>query len=151
MSDEKLRRAKSFAIRLIASRPYSVFMLRKKLCDKNYGEYADYICSYYEELGYLSDEKFCEAYINDAYSLKKHGKARITRYLREHGISSEVIEDCFSKLDLDFSASVDEIVASKAEKLDLTVDSNRRKLCGYLIRRGFKASDVFSAVKKYSG
>lgn len=149
-SDKEFQRAKNFALRLLASRPYSVSMMKRKLSDKNYAEYSDYICSYYEELGYLSDEKFCEAYIKDAYSLKNHGKARIVSYLKRCGVDSEIIDKCFASINPDFSSKVCEIVASKAERLDLTVCSNRKKVCDYLIRRGFKASDVFSAVKKYS-
>lgn len=149
-NDEELKKAKSIAVGMMMSKTCSAFMIKKKLCEKNYGAYADYVCDYYEKLGYFSDEKFCEAYIKDAYNIKKYGPFRIIANLRKFGIKNEIIDQCFLNLDLDFHALMEQIILSKINKFDISLPKQKKKMADYLIRRGFDSSDVFSILRKYS-
>ncbi len=147
---DEFSRAKYVACIYLARRMHTKSEMYKKLIKK---EYATEICEKtieaLIELGYINDSDYAERYTKDAINLKKHGINRIKRDLKQKGIDDEIIDQTISELDIDNSEILAKLVEQKAEKLDLNDIKQKNRLIGFLLRRGYKYDEIFSAIREY--
>ena len=147
---DEFSRAKYVACIYLARRMHTKSEMYKKLIKK---EYAPEICEKtieaLIELGYINDTDYAERYTKDAINLKKHGINRIKRDLKQKGIDNEIIDQTITELDIDNSEILARLVEQKAERLDLKDIKQKNRLIGFLIRRGYKYDEIFSAIREY--
>lgn len=107
------------------------------------GEVLDRLRSY----GYLDDERLAEQLVTGKLSRKGLGRAGMARELRQRGLESDVIDDALESSDTsDFDLAL-ELATKRARSLrDLDPEVARRRLYGYLGRRGFSGSVVSQVV-----
>ena len=106
-----------------------------------------------EELGYLDDRSFAEAFARDRIRLKPRGARRIVSELRGRGVSAEDaaagVEAAFRSSERTESDLLDEVATRRWKALqarDAAVA--RRRLTSYLLRRGFSHGEVRAAVDR---
>jgi regulatory protein len=152
LHDEELSNAKKYVYNILARRMYSSSEIRKKLKEQGYtDEIIDNVISMMEGYGYLNDKTFAEEWIRSRAHNNPKGKIVLKRELTQKGIEGDIIEEVFSQ---SFDESQQSEIAldmarrqSRSYRNDDPI-SARRKLQGYLIRRGFDFETVRNVVDK---
>ena len=106
----------------------------------------DFLC----QAGLVDDRKFATAWINDRLNLKPSGFLLLRRELRQHGIEESIIEELLSEI-----SEVDEVERAqvllekrKARYSGLDGQVARRRMTGFLARRGFGSQTTRVVVKR---
>jgi len=143
------------ALRLIAHRDRTVHELRTRLADKGYP--ADSVKAAVERLkriGYLDDRAYCERYTTEILATRPAGHRFITARLRLRGVHPEVIREVLSRA---YPPELVEemayrVAAKRAKRSRNEAPAvRRRKLAGFLSRRGFNYDDVQKALRRVLG
>ena len=102
----------------------------------------------YTECGYINDARLAEQLVSGALSRKGLGRTGMERELRKRGLDDVVIEEALGEFDRD--AEYDnalEIARARAQRLhSVEYEAAKRRLYGYLARRGFSGEVVGRAV-----
>jgi regulatory protein len=146
--DSEKRRAESRALSLLGYGPHSRQGLRQKLRQRGFSEEsADHALARMEELGYLDDAKFAEAWIQSR--LKKHPEGRWALFagLMKKGIDRETAEQALAASEADMS---EEEAARKAmEKLSRNRAVPRITMASRLASRGFSLPIINRVLTDY--
>ncbi|MDP2808323.1 MAG: regulatory protein RecX [bacterium] len=143
---------KSYALRLIELKPRSVHEIRDKLA-KNGIEKAEIetVCSELETIGLLDDVKFARDWIENRQHFRPMGVIRLRQELFVKGIDREIVDQAIS----DYKSNADELpaaqdLARRKLKLYRNLDDNaaKRRLAGFLARRGYEVSIVSKVLKE---
>jgi len=142
-------------LRLIAYRDRTVHELRTRLADKGFAPKAvERAVERLTRLGYLDDTAYCERTISETLASRPAGPRWITNRLRLKGVHPEVIREALTR------AYPDELTEQMAYRVaakqlrryrDDDPPARRRKLVGYLSRRGFDYDDVQKALRRVLG
>jgi len=163
--DEALRReieagevrqeAFDHALRLVGGRMQSERELRQKLGRREYGpNVVDGVVAECKRLGYLDDARFAAGRASDAATLKKHGRQRAMQELLAKGIDKGLAERAAAEAyaDVDPVVAATELAEKRRASLGrLAPDVARRRLVGYLQRRGFDFDTVRTVVERVLG
>ena len=141
-----LKRAKERALYLLEYKPYSVSMMREKLCSSEYSkEIAEKVILFLKEYHYLDDEEYIRMYVG-TYSVRK-SRRQLTCDLLRKGISKEVINHYFEQ----FEYSEQECFEKQFERYirgkDLEDWKVRQKVFRYFLGKGFSASMIEDSLK----
>lgn len=139
------------AVRLLAVRDRSVQEIMSRLRRK--GLRPDVIAEAVgrlEAAGVLHDGRFAERFAR-ARLERGFGRTRILADLAARGVERRVAEDAVNRLepapDEQRAADVQSLVRARAERLgDVPIPTARRRLVGFLMRRGFGGSEAIEAV-----
>jgi regulatory protein len=157
LSDEKIAQLKADdareeayqrALRALDTRPRSIAEIRQKLLEHDIPEdLADSVIERLKENGTLNDERFAQAWIENRCEFRPRGRRALAYELRQRGVDAQAIDDSLDQLD---EASLAVQAASKqARKLqNLEWLDFRKKLTGFLARRGFSYEDSAAAVSQ---
>lgn len=109
-----------------------------------------------DRLGYLDDAAFAKAYVRSKVATAGAGKSRIRGELLRKGVSKPIadaaIEEVFADQEVDESDVVIALAQKRMKSLSgLDRETQRRRLYGFLARRGFGADDVMRAVRAVIG
>ncbi|MFC1674722.1 regulatory protein RecX [Candidatus Omnitrophota bacterium] len=146
---ERQARAKAYSFLLLKFRQRSVKELSARLKKKFDAQTAREVVRFLKKKDFIDDSRFARDWI--ASRLKKPlGLKRIRRELKIKGISEKIIDlqleplqDSYSEEDVIFG------LACKRFKLLKGVETvkAKRRLFGYLARRGFSYSGIINAIK----
>ncbi|MEL7237246.1 MAG: RecX family transcriptional regulator [Planctomycetota bacterium] len=143
------------ALRLVGQRRQSERELRTKLGRKEYGPAViDAVFDDLQRLGYLDDVKYAEVRAGDSVRLKKHGPQRARSELIAKGIDADTAEQAVAAVyeNVDELAMATELAKKKTPSLRrLEPEVARRRLIGFLQRRGFDFDTVRRAVESTLG
>lgn len=145
------------AFRYLGHRPRSRFELERHLRARGYVEPAvRSAVERCEELGYLDDREFAAAFARDRIRLKPRAPARIEAELRERGVDREVARAGVADAMASEEVEEGELLRRAADKAwrrlrGRDLETARRRLVGYLSRRGFRAGDVWPVVRELLG
>lgn len=136
------------AIHFVSYRPRSVNEVRKNLKKKNIEE--EIIDEVIERLirgGLVNDRDFAQLWVENRSEFRPRGRRALRRELRQKGIEDEVIESAIADLD------EDDLAYKAAKKQDrkykhLEWQDYRKKMYGFLARRGFNYGIITSIVSK---
>lgn len=147
------REAVDRALRYLSHRPRSRFELERHLRHKGYGEEAvEAALERCAELGYLDDGAFAAAYARDRIRLRPRAPALMEAELRRKGVSSEDARRGIARA-LEDEDTSEEVLLRRAAGRRWRVlrgrdpEVARRKLLGYLARRGFRAAAARDVVE----
>lgn len=135
---DEIHRAKSAAYRFLSYRQRSVSEMETLLSRKGFEQQSiSEVIENLLESGYLNDENFAKAYVDDKTRFNSLGAYRLKAELRVKGIDEELIRDTLSDIEPDIDHLV-ELVRRKYSGI-LAEDKNTimRKVGGYLQRRGY--------------
>lgn len=145
---------RDYALRLLAIRPRSVREMHDRLAQKGLEKKAiEPLLAELVDLGLLDDRKFAAQWVESRMALRPMGPTRLRAELASKGVEREVIESTLSKYSNEFSEKESALsLARKKMKLlrGLEPETARRRLAGFLGRRGFAAriiADVIKTVK----
>jgi len=99
---------------------------------------------------FLNEERFAKSFARGKFSIKKWGKVRIERELKQRNITTYVIKLALEELPYaDYIAAFNNL----AEKKSATIkESNkykkRKKLADYLLYRGWESDLVYRKIKE---
>jgi regulatory protein len=142
--------ARSYALRLLKQRLRSVFEVDSALAKREIEpEERREILQELTEAGLLDDERLARAWVNDRDRFNPRGEFVLRQELRNKGVSDEIIREVLKDRKLREEEPVDEFeqakqVAATRERLyaRLTPEQRRRRLGGFLLRRGFSSDTV---------
>ncbi len=157
-ADENVR-VRDAALNLISYRARTRSELRRRLRQKGFRPARiDPCLDRLEERGFIDDEAVAAAFVRDRLRHRPRGKARLSSELREKGLTSEVAERAIQQVfddekvtDHELAQEVAEgwvrrqnaqaLAALAQESPSPERDKARRRLNGYLARRGFRGDE----------
>ena len=143
------------ALNMLAFRARSARELARALVRKGADrEHVEQAIARLVEQGFVDDAKFARAFSRAKVVGASHSRRRVQQDLLRKGVSRDVadtaIDATFEEEGIDRSALV---VAAARKKLrtlaGLEVDVRRRRLYGFLARRGFDADDIRAAMSAF--
>lgn len=144
-SDAVVSKAYNQALNLLSRRLRSNWEMADYLKRKGYEpEQIETILNKLSNFGYLDDEKFAEAWVNDRRAFKSVSKRRLIQELRAKRVKSEVIDKVLMDDETDELEVLKSLVAKKRR---LSKYQDELKLMQYLSRQGFGYDDIKSALK----
>lgn len=143
------------ALRFVSYRPRSEKELRD-FCTKTLKRHhttaplvIERVLARLRELGYADDEEFMNWWVTQRTSSTPKGKRRIISELMSKGIAHETIDAYFSKKNnaIDDYALATQAIENKLGRWkQLPTEERKKKLYGFLTRRGFDADSVHRIV-----
>jgi len=140
-TEEQISQARAAAMRLLEYRPRSRGELTRRLHQQGFdSQTISRVIDRLVELDLVNDERFARQMIQSLTRSRNLGKQAIFEKLRQAGISRELAEAVIEQelADYDESQQAREAVEKYLPRLaDIEPASQRRRLYGYLRRRGF--------------
>jgi regulatory protein len=146
--------AYEYALKLLTARSYTARSLFRKLTRKEIPpEEGRAVVGRLEASGLVDDAKFAEQYARTKVLVGGASKRRVVQALRRKGIAHSgadaAIERVFSDEEVDQRAMAEKSARKKLAQLgDLEPLVLRRRLFGFLARRGYDLDDIKRVVSK---
>ncbi len=145
MDAETLEAARSVAFRYLGYAARSQAEIERRLTKAEFA--PDVVAAIVDEFtarGWLDDVKFAQDWVADRADRKRYGKSRLASELRNRGVDKETTQDALDTMD-DASELARALAAARPKwRADVmneadrdTLQSEKRKLAGFLQRRGF--------------
>lgn len=144
--------AHAYALQLLGMRAYSVRDLTRKLDRKGYAaEDVAPVIARLTESGLLDDVRFAEQYARSRIVNDSASPRRVVQLLQRYGILRTAAEAAVARTiedeELDTAAAAERVARKKAAALTgLEPAVARRRLYGYLARRGYDLDHIRAAV-----
>ncbi len=145
---DKLQMAHQQALHFLSYRPRSVQEVQRNLADKGFSEDAiETTLGRLERAGLLDDKEFARFWVEQRHDFRPRSIAMLRHELRQKGVPPAAISHAVGDLDEDELAY--QTACHYAGRLSsLPLDEFRRKLSGYLARRGFRYAVIEMAVNR---
>lgn len=142
-------RAKKRAMHLLERQDRTEKQLYDKLKQNGYPESCiEEAVSYVKSYHYIDDLRYARNYIR--YHQEKKSLQRLKMDLMRKGVSKEVIEAAIEEEYLfDEKRKIRELLEKKHYSNGTMDENAKRKIYHFLLRRGFKSSDVLSVMREY--
>jgi len=140
------------SLRVLALRDHSEAELRRKLKEKGYEEQGiGESVARLKELGYLDDLRFARSFAASAVRNGRGYGARLKLELLRRGVEAGIVSGVLAEVSEEFSERelLAELVSRRYAGFDpaTATDKEKRKVVGYLQRKGFSLSAIFSQMK----
>jgi regulatory protein len=134
---------------MLSRKPHSIYETRRKMLIAGFSATTiDQIVREATEMGWLDDLAYAKLWVHDRLSHKPKGKAMLKRELRAKGVGETEIEEVLSDAAIDEPTLIGQLVAQQmARHQNDDPVSRKRKLYGYLQRRGFSPDAIRRAMK----
>jgi regulatory protein len=145
------KNAREYAFLLLQYRQRSQQEMRQRLKQKHFAPeiIADTI-AFLKEKRFLDDAAFCRAWMSSRLK-KPLGLGRITQELKIKGVEAKTIQECLTEAREGYSEAevVGELARAKFAKLKgIAPEKARRRIYGYLLRRGFSPEIIIETLDK---
>ncbi len=138
--------AKSVAVRLLSRREHSAFEIHDKLLKRDFDEAEiTQAISELQQGGWLSDERFAEAYIR-MRQLKGFGPIRIAMELNERGVTESIVETYLHTEDESWRQTLEQQYLKKYKNKAIEDYSEKAKRIRFLQYRGFALDVIYQVV-----
>ncbi|GFO68648.1 regulatory protein RecX [Geomonas limicola] len=142
------------ALRVLTLRDHSEAELRRKLKEKGFSEGVEETVVRLKELGYLDDARFARSYATSALRNGRGYGSRIKQELARRGVAEAIIRETLAELDQEFDEGelLRETIERRFASFDVksAPDKEKRKVVGYLSRKGFSLRAIFAALNYQS-
>jgi len=139
--------AKSVAVRLLSRREHSAFEIRDKLLKRDFdSEEIARVIIELQQGGWLSDERFAEAYIR-MRQLKGFGPVRIAMELNERGVKEHIVDDYLHADDDSWRQTLEQQYRKKYKDKPIDDYNDKAKRIRFLQYRGFALDVIYQVVK----
>lgn len=135
--EDAFERARQSAFRYLAYRPRSIAEVQRNLRRKEFDEVqVERVTTYLIQKGYLDDRAFAAYWVEQRETFKPRGSLALRQELAEKGVAREIIDSVVD--DVDEQEAALRAARKRASRWShLPFADFRRKLGGYLQRRGF--------------
>ena len=147
-ADEGMR-AKSYALELLSDRNYSKSQMIDKLGQKGFSPQAiDITLEDLEYLGHIKDEKYAQKWVERRQRSKPKGKKVLQHELTNQNIDKATVDRVIAEIDSTEETDIALQLAQKQAKRyqSLPPEVAKRRLHGFLLRRGFDYETIQSAI-----
>lgn len=153
MRDEVFQSALSRLQAICSRKEYCRYDLQQKLQQWNYPEASDPLLDALVEEGFLNEERYTRAYINDKVKFSKWGRAKIRYMLRGKQIPESIVDAGLAQIDIDaYRKLIVDEVAKKRKSLRITdLRIIEQKLMAFGQQRGYEWDFLRSAVEDVLG
>ena len=106
-----------------------------------------------EEEGYWDEERFAKLYVSGKFRLKKWGRRKIVKELKQKNISPKLIDIGLQEIEAEaYTETMQALLAKKAKTLKspLTPQQRHQKLANYLLQKGYEANLTWQAIKNFT-
>jgi regulatory protein len=136
--EEQLHQARNYAFLLLSYKARTTTELTKRLERKGFGpDIIQATLARLEELGVVDDTGFARQFVQDRVSIGHRGKRRIYAELLKRGLDRKQIDDAMKEAPDETSAAREVAAQYRKRNRDLEPTVLRRRLYGFLARRGF--------------
>jgi regulatory protein len=145
---DEQERAYDQALRYLSFRPRSraevtQYLQRKRLTD----EATAQVLTRLEEAGYLDDAAFARFWVDNRQGFRPRSRRALTYELRQKGIGRQVVEEAVA--DQNDEAAAWQAIENRLQRWsDLSADDLRKKISGFLARRGFGYASIDRAYRE---
>jgi len=152
-----MKRGSAFdcSLRVLALRDHSEAELRRKLKEKGYDQEGIEGCvARLRDLGYLDDARFARVFAASAIRNGRGYGVRLKLELARRGVDAATVQEVLAELAQEFGEA--EILAQTMARRfagydpDTATDKEKRKVIGYLQRKGFSLSAIFAQLNTHS-
>ena len=147
-------KAYDYALNLLAARGYTVRNLRRKLAQKGFdkvesGDAVDRLI----ERGYLDDARYASEFARQRLVSGGASVRRVEQQLAQRGIARDVARSATAvaaeEEGIDPAVAIEKLAAKKVASMgDLEPLVMRRRLFGFLVRKGYDLDDVRKVVSR---
>lgn len=142
------KRAKLRAMHLLERMDRTESELRTKLKSDLYPEdVIETAIQYVKGFGYIDDRRYAKRFVEIRQGSKS--KLEIKMSLLQKGIAkeilSEVLEECYENGDE--STAIRKLLEKKRFSLEMATEEEKRKMYGYLLRKGFRYEDIRQVIQ----
>lgn len=149
--EDLFRQARAAAMRFLARRMHSVREMEEKLRERQFPEHSiGRVTARLLSLSLLDDREYARAFVRDRMRFRPAAKANLFLQLRKRGVPEEEADAALCEY---FTDEVEETMARAmadkwlARHAGLAADVRKRRLAGYLSRRGYRASLIHSILE----
>ena len=142
------RKAKLRAMRLLERMDRTEAQLRRKLREDAYPEdVIDAAIQYVASFGYIGDAGYARRFVQSRQQSKS--KREIREALMQRGVSKDLIDQALEEgyEDADVSAAICRLLRKRHFDAETATDVEKKKMMGYLIRKGFRYEDVLKILQ----
>lgn len=102
---------------------------------------------------YLNETRFAKAYVGGKFRIKKWGKYRLKKELKQKGISKTNIDIALQEIpEKDYLETFHELAEKKYQSInELSLTKKKKKLADYLLYRGWEIHLVYQKVNELTG
>lgn len=145
---DELERAYLRSLRLLDTRPRSVWEISTRLKKAGYSdEVITPVISRLKSAGLVNDEDFARVWVENRCTFRPRAKRVLVLELHQKGLAETEIQSAVNHLDEDVLAlQAAEKYASRCK--DLPFDVFRKKMFGFLSRRGFSYGTTAEVIQK---
>jgi len=152
IDDTELKKARFYALKVTNLRPRSVEEISNKLKEKGFPEdIIAQVISEFAKQGLLNDTKFSKLWVDSRMAFNPKGEKILRRELKKKGISDNDIEDALleSKKEYNEYEVVKKLADARMPSLKgLDKTTAKRRLLGYLQRRGFNFDTIMEVMRE---
>lgn len=108
------------------------------------------ITGHLQDSGFINEERFATAFVAGKFRIKKWGKFRLHRELKQRQIPGSIIKQALAQIaDQDYMDTFNQLAEKQADTLkNLDRIKARKKLNDYLLYRGWEADLVYAKSKE---
>lgn len=149
---EALKKAKFQALKLLNIKPRTVAELSSRLTQKGFStKITDTVIKEFKNKGLLNDHKFSKLWIENRLLNKPKGFSVLKKELKKKGVPEEDIQVAIDSVKEEYEEYA--VAKSLAEKRlsrmgGLKIETKRRRLYGFLQRRGFSAEIISNLIRE---
>lgn len=141
------------ALRLLTGRDYTVAGMRRKLAAGEIaGQECDEAIGRLEHEGWLDDRRYAARFAEAALSAGRYFGTRLRMEMRRRGFPADIVNEVLEHLlmECDEIAEVRLAVERRHSGFSYSAasDRDRRRMVGFLQRRGFGLSTILDALRK---
>lgn len=146
--------AYEYSLKLLTARSYTARSLLRKLIQKGIEpEEAEAVMARLQSSGLVDDAKFAEQFARGKVMMGGASKRRVVQDLRRKGIAQPIADLAIAKVfadeDVDPAAMAEKAARKKVSQMgDLDPLVLRRRLFGFLARKGYELDDIKRVVSK---
>lgn len=152
-----MKRGSAFdcCLRVLALRDHSEAELRRKLKEKGYEEGIEESIARLKELEFIDDLRFARSFASSAVRNGRGYGARLKLELKRRGVEPAIVSQVLDEINEEYSEK--ELLAELIERRYAGFDAGsasekeKRKVVGYLQRKGFSLSAIFARINGERG
>jgi regulatory protein len=147
LSDEKIEQltqqdslevAYQKALHFLSYRPRSEAEILRKLVERGYSEeQVQAILERLRRAGLVGDDQFAQVWVDNRSTFRPRGRRLVALELRQKGVADETIEQALSQLPDEDTMAYQSAQRYARKLAGLDWDTFRKRLTGYLGRKGF--------------
>ncbi len=152
---EEVKKAKDYSFKLLSYRPRSIKEIRNRLKKKNYSlKIILKVIKSLKRLKFLNDREFAKMWVENRIRTRPMGRYRLYQELIQKGIDRELIEKTLNNYREEEEIKLARELAQRKLKRsyqNLDEVTTKRRLYGFLQRRGFSYDIIQEVMKELKG